>query len=78
MTAMKAYASRGFNAHALDSPGRRRCGSTRYLWQHALSMDVRAAIQDVVREQGESMVVFEMPRPSLTLGVQKRSADDLS
>jgi hypothetical protein len=41
-------------------------------------MDVRAAIQDVVREQGESMMVFEMPRPSLTLGVQKRSADDLS
>jgi hypothetical protein len=41
MTAMKAYASRGFNAHALDSPGRRRWalmaarviyGSTRYLW----------------------------------------------
>jgi len=71
MTAMKAYASRALNEHVLDGPERRRWarhGSTRYLWTGDA---VRAAIQYVVREQGESMAVFEMPLPSLTLGVQQ-------
>ena len=71
MTAMKAYASRALNEHVLDGPGRRRWarhGSTRYLWTGDA---VRAAIRYVVCEQGESMAVFEMPLPSLTLGVQQ-------
>jgi hypothetical protein len=63
MTAMKAYSSRALNAYALDGPdGRRwaRHGSTRYLWT---ADSVRAAIQYVIREQGESMAVFEMSSP---------------
>ncbi len=63
MTALKAYGSRALNEHALDGPSRRRWarhGSTRYLWTEDA---VRAAIQYVVREQGESMEVFETPYP---------------
>jgi REP element-mobilizing transposase RayT len=63
MTALKAYSSRALNAHQLDDLGRcrwARHGSTRYLWT---ADAVRAAIQYVVREQGESMAVFEMPFP---------------
>lgn len=62
MTTMKAYASRALNQHALDGPGRRwaRHGSTRYLWT---ADAVRAAIQYIVHEQGESMAVFEIPSP---------------
>jgi REP element-mobilizing transposase RayT len=60
MNALKAYSSGYLNHCALDSPDRRRWarhGSTRYLWT---STAVSAAIQYVVREQGESMAVFEM------------------
>src|SRR4051794_35708079 len=63
MTAIKAYSSRALNEYALDCPDRRRWarhGSTRYLWTEDA---VRTAIQYVVREQGESMAVFEMPSP---------------
>ncbi len=63
MTAMKAYGSRALNKYALDNPDRRRWarhGSTRYLWTRDA---VLSAIQYVVREQGESMAVFEMPSP---------------
>jgi REP element-mobilizing transposase RayT len=63
MTAMKAYSSRALNEDALDCPDRRRWarhGSTHYLWTEDA---VRTAIQYVVREQGESMAVFEMPSP---------------
>jgi REP element-mobilizing transposase RayT len=63
MTAMKAYSSRALNEHSLDGPGRRRWarhGSTRYLWTKD---SVGAAIHYVVREQGESMAVFEMSFP---------------
>lgn len=63
MTAMKAYSSRALNKHHLDQPDRRRWarhGSTRYLWTED---DVRAAIDYVVREQGEPMAVFETASP---------------
>jgi REP element-mobilizing transposase RayT len=60
MTTMKAYGSRALNEQALDGPALRRWarhGSTRYLWTGEA---VRAAIQYVLREQGESMPVFNM------------------
>ena len=63
MNAMKAYSSRALNQHGLDRAGRRRWsrhGSTRYLWTDD---DVRAAIEYVVREQGEPMEVFETSSP---------------
>ena len=63
MTAMKAYSSRALNQCALDLPDRRRWarhGSTRHLWT---GYSVWTAIQYVVREQGPSMAVFEMPSP---------------
>ena len=63
MTALKAYSSRALNAHPLDDPDHRRWarhGSTRYLWT---ADSVQAAIQYVIREQGESMAVFEMQSP---------------
>jgi REP element-mobilizing transposase RayT len=59
MNAMKSYSSRALNNAALDSLDRRRWarhGRTRYLWTEDA---VRAAIQYVVREQGESMAVYE-------------------
>ena len=59
LNTMKAYSSRALNQLALDSPNRRRWarhGSTCYLWTSAA---VSAAIQYVVREQGEAMAVFE-------------------
>jgi REP element-mobilizing transposase RayT len=59
LNTMKSYSSRGLNQSALDSPDRRRWarhGSTRYLWTGDA---VRAAIQYVVREQGEAMAVYE-------------------
>jgi REP element-mobilizing transposase RayT len=61
LIAMKAYSSRALNESELDGPDRRRWarhGSTHYLWTGDA---VRAAIQYVVREQGEPMAVFEMP-----------------
>ena len=61
LNALKAYSSRALNHLALDSPDRRRWarhGSTRYLWTSAA---VSAAIDYVVREQGDAMAVFEMP-----------------
>lgn len=72
MTTMKAYSTRALNQVALDGAGRRRWahhGSTQYLWSEDA---VRAAVQYVVREQGEPMAVFESP--SLTLGVQLAGA----
>ena len=67
MNAMKAYSSR-----ALDGPGRRRWarhGSTRYLWTGDA---IQAAIQYVVREQGESMAVFEQPPLTNAQGSENR------
>ncbi len=61
MTTMKAYSGRALNKQMLDAQGRRRWarhGSTRYLWTGDA---IRAAIQYVVHEQGESMAVFEAP-----------------
>lgn len=60
MIALKAYSSRALNEQAFDCPDRRRWarhGSTRYLWT---SDAVRAAVEYVVRGQGECMAVFEM------------------
>jgi REP element-mobilizing transposase RayT len=60
MTAMKAYSSRALNESAVDAPGRRRWarhGSARYLWTKNA---VGAAVEYVIREQAESMAVFEM------------------
>jgi REP element-mobilizing transposase RayT len=59
VNAMKAYSRRALNRHALDGPDRLRWarhGSTRYLWTRE---SVAAAVQYVVREQGESLAVFE-------------------
>ena len=61
MNALKAYSSRYLNQCAPDTEDRRRWarhGSTRYLWT---SLAVSAAIQYVVRGQGEAMAVFETP-----------------
>jgi REP element-mobilizing transposase RayT len=63
MIAMKAYSSRALNRSALDGPEHcrwARHASTRYLWTRD---SVRAAIEYVVRGQGESMSVFEEPSP---------------
>ena len=63
MNAMKAYSSRALNKHVLDGTSRRRWarhGSTRHLWT---ADDVRAAIEYVVRKQGEPMEVFETSAP---------------
>jgi REP element-mobilizing transposase RayT len=63
MNTMKAYSSRALNEYALEGPDRRRWarhGSTRYLWT---GNAIQAAIQYVVREQGESMAVFETLAP---------------
>ena len=59
MNIFKAYASRALNQASFDSPQRKRWtrhGSTRYLWREE---DVTAAVEYVVREQGEPMEVFE-------------------
>lgn len=59
MNAFKAYASRALNAGEFDSPDRHRWarhGSTRYLWDRD---SVSAAIDYVVRRQGEPMSVFD-------------------
>jgi REP element-mobilizing transposase RayT len=59
LNAMKSYSTRSLNQAAVDSPDRRRWarhGSTRYLWTGEA---VRAAIQYVVHEQGESMALYE-------------------
>jgi REP element-mobilizing transposase RayT len=63
MNALKAYSSRALNDQTVDGPSRRlwtQHGSTRYLWTEDA---VRAAIQYVVREQGEPMALFEKPSP---------------
>jgi REP element-mobilizing transposase RayT len=63
LNTMKSYSSRALNEAALDGPDRRRWarhGSTRYLWTGDA---VRAAIQYVVREQSESMAVYETESP---------------
>jgi REP element-mobilizing transposase RayT len=60
MTDAKSLASRNLNWDGCDSPDRRRWtrhGSTRYLWK---TPDVEAAVEYVVREQGEPMAVFEL------------------
>ena len=61
MNAMKSYGSRALNERALDDPNRRRWarhGSTRWLWTRDA---LWAAIQYVVRGQGEPMEVYEQP-----------------
>jgi REP element-mobilizing transposase RayT len=61
MNAMKSYGSRALNERALDDPNRRRWarhGSTRWLWTRD---DLWAAVQYVVRGQGEPMEVYEQP-----------------
>ncbi|MBZ0271671.1 transposase [bacterium] len=58
MVAFKAYTSRYLNKSGLDEADRRRWtehGSTRYLWSRD---DVVAAIEYVLYEQGEPMLVF--------------------
>jgi REP element-mobilizing transposase RayT len=59
MSDFKAYASRHLNRMGLDQPGRKRWtrhGSTRWLWKpHHIS----AAVQYVVKEQGDVMSMFE-------------------
>jgi REP element-mobilizing transposase RayT len=63
MNALKSYSSRALNDQAVDGQSRRRWarhGSTRYPWTEDA---VRAAIQYVVREQGEPMALFEKPSP---------------
>ncbi len=60
MNDIKSYASRALNRAGLDTPNRirwTRHGSTRYLWKPE---DVRAAVEYVVRQQGEPMAVFEV------------------
>jgi hypothetical protein len=60
MIDFKAYASRRLNQMKLDEPGRKRWarhGSTRWLWKPE---HVSAAIEYVVREQGDAMAVFEL------------------
>ena len=59
MNDFKAYASRHLNRMGLDEPGRKRWArhrSTRWLWKPP---HVSAAIQYVVAEQGDAMIVFE-------------------
>ncbi len=59
----KCYASRALNNARIDNRGRTRWsrhGSTRYLWKPE---DVRAAIEYVVRGQGEAMAVWESHEP---------------
>jgi len=59
MRDFKAYASLRLNQMKVDEPGRKRWarhGSTRWLWK---PQHVSAAIQYVVREQGDAMSVFE-------------------
>ncbi len=59
MNDFKVYASRSLNRMGLDQPARKRWsrhGSTRWLWK---PQHVSAAIQYVVREQGDAMSVFE-------------------
>jgi REP element-mobilizing transposase RayT len=59
MSDFKAYGSRHLNRMRLDEPNRKRWarhGSTRWLWK---PQHVSAAIQYVVKEQGDAMSVFE-------------------
>lgn len=59
MNTMKSYSSRALNELGLDDPDRRRWakhGSTRWLWNRD---HIWAAVQYVVREQGEPMEVYE-------------------
>jgi REP element-mobilizing transposase RayT len=62
MNDIKAYASRALNQTGREGQGRRRWarhGSTRYLWKPEA---VGAAIEYVIREQGEPMAVWENPQ----------------
>ena len=59
MRDFKAYGSRRLNRMRVDEANRKRWarhGSTRWLWK---AQNVSAAIEYVVREQGEAMSVFE-------------------
>ncbi|MCU1234132.1 MAG: hypothetical protein JWP63_2099 [Candidatus Solibacter sp.] len=58
MADFKTYASRRLNRMRVDDSGRKRWarhGSTRWLWN---PMNVSAAVQYVVAEQGEPMSMF--------------------
>ena len=60
----KSYTSRSLNRAGLDEANRSRWthhGSNRYLWK---PQHVRAAIEYVVRGQGEPMAVWETSEPS--------------
>ena len=62
MSDFKAYASRRLRERLGESADCKRWthhGSTRYLWKPE---SVGAAIQYVVREQGEPMAVWEQPK----------------
>jgi REP element-mobilizing transposase RayT len=59
MNALKSYASRALNEAGFENPDQRRWtrhGSTRYVWQ---AEELANAIQYVLHEQGEPMVVYE-------------------
>jgi REP element-mobilizing transposase RayT len=61
MNDFKSYASRSLNEHRLDPPHRKRWsrhGSTRYLWKLT---HLDAAIEYVLRRQGEPMAVYPNP-----------------
>ena len=63
MNHFKSYASRALNNAGIDNRDRTRWsrhGSTRYLWKPE---HVRAAIEYVVRGQGEAMAVWESNEP---------------
>ena len=59
MNDFKSYASRALNTSGFENSARKRWtrhGSTRYLWK---TEDLANAIQYVLHEQGEPMVVYE-------------------
>ena len=59
MNDLKAYASRKLNETGHDRPGRKRWtrhGSTKYKWN---VRELEAAVEYVVRGQGEPMEVYE-------------------
>jgi REP element-mobilizing transposase RayT len=62
MNALKSYASRALNKAGFENSEHKswtRHGSTRYVWKVE---ELTNAIQYVLHEQGEPMVVYENPR----------------
>ena len=66
MDTFKAYQSRNLDRTGLDTKDRKRWtrhGSTRYLW---MQVDVMAAIDYVINQQGEPMEIYLLdPLPEL-------------